>query len=317
MPERKYSSDFEALKDCRESASGNFIALRKYPMDTLGRREFVALAGASGLNLWSPNAFAQSGEVFLNNRAGSIPTNKIPLADCFGVGQAIDKINDEIARIQSMNNNELFKMLEKVENSLDASKATHKAAMDATNEALSANNAQIKKKAIFAVRKSNDLILASSVQFGNPQLVGAAAGMHVLVGASVFAVQAIEAKNDKDVASAVVTLTQDRWAMATILTNNKKNLANKQKDLGKAIFETGVEIAILVNDASALKSKLADQKHALLKIEKNKVNLPKNGPKTRAYFVAMLEANRFVFDILHTAYGNKNCQTPDLKPGLP
>lgn len=314
MPARKNGPEFDVLNnDSQESAIGNFIALRKYPMGILGRREFVVLTGASALSLCSPNAFAQSGEVSVFKGAGSIPTDKIPLADCSGVGRAIDTINAEIARVQSMNNNELFKMLEKVENSLDASKATHKAAMDATNAALSANNAQIKKKAIVAVRKANDLMLATSVQIGNPQLVGAAAGMHVLVGTGVFAVQAIQAKDNNVLGNAIVTLTKDRVSMATILTKNKGKLAEQQVKLGVAIFRTGVEIGKLANDASALKSELSKQKHALLEIEKEKVDLPKNGPQTRAYFVAMLEANRFVFDILQTAYGNNNCQT-DLIP---
>ncbi|MEO0429872.1 MAG: hypothetical protein AAF160_20810 [Pseudomonadota bacterium] len=278
----------------------------------LDRRTFALSITASTLCLASP---ARAADSALALAGEEIPAGAATLADCAVIGSGLSQINGKIAEVAIMTDTELFAELQRVEAALAETGSKHEVAAKALDAAIAANASELKEKSIEAVRKGNDLMLATAVQTRNVHLVGAAVGTHVLVGTGVFAVQAMRAETQGEQIYAAAVLAEDRMAMVGIFrTGPGTELLRKQVELSFDLLQIGNEVNNLAGDGAALREQLRQAKAALAAIRADQGLLPGTAEDTRAYLTHQLEAERFVYDLLATTYSSTLCRVPDHTP---
>jgi len=274
----------------------------------LTRRNTLVAAG-SFVFASASSAYAQLQQDILV-ASGDISSN-YTLANCSSLQDAKAEINSNIAAVNGMTDIQLLDRLNGISDELRLSASKRAEAVEASEEAIAATAADIEAKSLKAVRLANDLQLATAVQTRNPQIVGAAAGTHVLVGTGVFAYQAIQATSSDGVINAGVVLSKDRMAMMTIIKSGPGvKLAKKQVALTYRLFTVSGQITKGIADLRAFKAELRELKAALDDLEASISGLPATAEDTRNYFRSHLETERLIYDLLDTVYGGSDCQIP-------
>lgn len=239
------------------------------------------------------------------------PSTNYTLADCDALDLAKAEISARISAVNGMTDLQLLNRLTEITEDLNATASKRAAAVEATQAAIAASASDIEAKSVDAVRLANDLQLATAVQTRNPQLVGAAAGAHVLIGTGVFAYQAIQATSSSGITNAGVIIAEDRMAMMTIISSGPgRELAKKQVELAFRLFVVGGQITKGIIDLAAFKSELRGMKKALDALKASVAGLPATAEDTRAYFRSHLETERLIYDLLQSVYGADNCTVP-------
>lgn len=283
-------------------------------MTDLNRRAMLAGAVATGATLRAGTAQAATGMTYYG-----VLNSSQPVANCTGLLREIQRIDDEIALLNSMPDGDLENRYRKLTEALNAKSGVLALALAAAERAATSNAASIQENTLKAIVAANDLLLATAVQTRNPEFIGCAAGVHVGVGAGIFAFQTISVTGRADVGGAVATLWQGRKTMVTILmTNPSRDLAKKQAEMVYRLATSAYQIANGIADAARLKAEMQAHRERLLALEASKAGLPANLEHTRTFFVNRLSAERSLYALLQSA-GTDLCRDPDpqaVNPGI-
>ena len=246
---------------------------------------------------------------FATDVAGQFPPASSSVANCGVLADEVTRVQNDIATVDAASDVELDSQIRQIFDALDVETGALSNAIAETQDAISANDANIEKAAIQAFRNTNDLILATAVQSRNPQFVGAAVGVHILADTGFFAYQAITAPpQSTKVEKAIVTLVKGRKQMYTVFkTGPGVGLAKKQAKMATSLMVAVARVAKGSYQASALRSDLTKLENDLQALDKNSAGLPNNSAETRPYFRARLEAELELYELINTSLSPSDC----------
>ncbi|WP_423209207.1 hypothetical protein E2976_20805 [Paracoccus yeei] len=275
-------------------------------MTGLNRRAMLAGAAAVGTTLGAGTANAATRTTYY----GALNENQT-VANCAGLAQEITRIEDEIALLSQAPDGDIENHYRKLSEALNAKSGALALAIAATETAATSNAANIQENVLKAIVAANDLLLAIAVQTRNPEFIGCAAGVHVLVGTGVFAFQTISVQDQAAVGGAVATLWKGRKTMVTILTTQPgRELAKKQAKMVSELATSAYRIATGSANAAELKAEMEAHHEQLRALDASVAGLPGNIAQTRTFLINRLAAERALYAVLQSG-GNGVCQDPN------
>lgn len=237
----------------------------------------------------------------------------LPVADCNVIGQMRAEAEAERGAIASASESVIDAHYRRITGALDAQASERQATLDAVRAAQAASGGQVFALARTAVKSSADLFVTIAIQTRNPQLIGAAVGIDLVIDTADFVHQVVRAENVIQTQEAVNMLLKDRTVMVQSLVSGPgRAFSQKQFATAKAITEVMKEIAETAASEARLKARLADAEQALEEIETQVANLPVNNAAMRQYMIDTLNADIFVLDILQTEFSSSGCRIDDM-----
>lgn len=280
-------------------------------MNNLSRRSLLLAGTSLGI---APNLALAAGHSDLLMYGADM--GSVDVANCTAIADEIAEIDTRIAEVQAAPESEIEAWYVQVSSSLDSQSATLKAALDAAQAAIDANDTDIKDEIIKAVGVANDLLLATAIQTRNPNFIGAAIGVNVTSGTAVLTYQVMSAESAEQSEGAVVTFVEGRKRMVTSLVTQKPGykLAKKQTEMAAQLALIAFEILGGAVEASKLREHARELKKDLQALDARIVGLPGNVQQTREHMLDDLRAQREFYQLIQLA---PNCMINSTPAPLP
>jgi len=196
-----------------------------------------------------------------------------------------------------------------VMHALDETAGARAATVRKLETALEASDNELPDLARQAIVSSSDLFHAIAVQTRNPNLIGTAAAVDIIIDTTDFAIQIVTADDSVTQQKAVAAFVKGRWTtIQTLVSGPGKLFSQKQFAVAGALTDAMVSLSQAILDERALRRELAFAKDALDDVETQISGLPVNHAEWQQFMLNQLDAEIFVLELLQSEYAGTDCR---------